>query len=305
MIKTGAMCRFGAVVLVCAVTLAGAPPAGPPDKAVATRVATQPGRSFTLITFNINYGMPDAATTVRTIESSGADIVCLQETQARWATLLRDRLARLYPHMIFNNPPGFPAGGLAVLSKFPTTQRLFQTPAGSWAPIQVVEARTPIGPVLLMNVHLRPGAGRTVAEVIREQLIDLPEAHRKEIAAAFDKAKLATRPDSPTANDRDARPPLIVIGDFNEQDGGAAVAWLVAQQGLADALPQFDAKSETWQWTTKEFGRISARLDHIVYRGLGLVSARVIDQPWSSDHRPVEAVFRSPPPAATQADAPK
>lgn len=57
--------------------------------------------------------------------------------------------------------------------------------------------------------------------------------------------------------------PALVVGDFNESNGGRAVTFL-RQRGYKSALPEFDTPQDTWRWTTS-VGEISTQLDHIVY----------------------------------------
>ena len=85
-----------------------------------------------------------------------------------------------------------------------------------------------------------------------------------------------------------ARGPVIVLGDFNEGDGGKAVTLLRAR-GFESALARRDPSTATWQWRTS-LGTLRTRLDHILYRGLRLHGAQVLPDA-ASDHFPVEAIF--------------
>jgi endonuclease/exonuclease/phosphatase (EEP) superfamily protein YafD len=84
------------------------------------------------------------------------------------------------------------------------------------------------------------------------------------------------------------RGPVIVLGDFNEGDGGRAVR-LLRGRGFASALARRDPSTATWHWRTS-LGTLGTRLDHILYRGLSLKGAQVLPGA-ASDHFPVEAVF--------------
>ncbi|MDD4890270.1 MAG: endonuclease/exonuclease/phosphatase family protein [Phycisphaerae bacterium] len=255
------------------ISIAAAGPTSKPDVA-PTDLSL---KKLTVLTYNINGGMPEAAKTLRTIETADADIVCLQETNAQWEPVLRARLGRRYPHAVFRDA-GI-VSGLAVMSKFPIKLKAFDKPAGSWGPFMFIESQTPLGPVQLLNVHLSPAITRE-GKIPLALVVELPEIHRKEMAAAFAKIKPGDGP-------------LIVLGDFNEFDGIGAAAWLHNEQRMIDALPQFDEKSPTWQWIQKS-GPVTARLDHIAYRGLGCKSAAIVEG-WSSDHRPVVATFVAKP----------
>ncbi|NLF30576.1 MAG: endonuclease/exonuclease/phosphatase family protein [Planctomycetes bacterium] len=243
------------------------------DKPTSQSEAPLP--SICVMTFNVNWGMPRAAASVEAIESSGADIVCLQEVQPQWEALIRARLGERYPRMLFHHAP-HPAGGLAVLSRGPLTWRAVVTPPSGWFPALLVQAETAIGSVDVLNVHLRPSVaddGRTTLGAI----IQSPHIHRREIRQIMD----AAGPDRP----------LIVCGDLNENDNGAAVMWLT-DRGLANALPRFDTTSPTWHCTR---GRVclTGRYDHIFFSSdLDCLAAGVLPCR-SSDHSPVTATFQA------------
>ena len=50
------------------------------------------GAHFRVLTYNVNWGVPDPDTAIELIRHSNADIVCLQETTPEWAHLLRTAL---------------------------------------------------------------------------------------------------------------------------------------------------------------------------------------------------------------------
>jgi hypothetical protein len=72
-------------------------------------------------------------------------------------------------------------------------------------------------------------------------------------------------------------------------DSGADLVLHLGKQGLRNALTQFVPFAVTWRWKT-DLGEVKWQLDHILYRGLRVVGAQVIDR-GSSDHYPVLARF--------------
>ncbi|MHC4716629.1 MAG: endonuclease/exonuclease/phosphatase family protein [Planctomycetota bacterium] len=112
------------------------------------------GGSFTVMTYNVNYGMPSHDRTVEIIRQADVDVVCLQETTPEWETLLRREFDGRYRHIRFKHQSG--AGGQGVLSKVPFRQVYHRRPADAWHPGWMIRAHTPAGPVQLLNVHLRP-----------------------------------------------------------------------------------------------------------------------------------------------------
>jgi endonuclease/exonuclease/phosphatase family metal-dependent hydrolase len=98
--------------------------------------------------------------------------------------------------------------------------------------------------------------------------------------------------------------PTLVVGDFNEDEDGRAVAYLARAEWndghdarsvnvnvkMKSALPEFAPDRPTWRWPTS-FHTFERRLDHIVYDlRLEPLDVQVIDA-GNSDHFPVVGVF--------------
>jgi endonuclease/exonuclease/phosphatase (EEP) superfamily protein YafD len=88
---------------------------------------------------------------------------------------------------------------------------------------------------------------------------------------------------------------VVVAGDFNSTPHNATI--FTMKEAMAYAEP------EGWMLSTFTFpaeGRWYSslgaliRIDHIFYRGLSLISSRVLDDSYGSDHYPVQAVFTVP-----------
>jgi endonuclease/exonuclease/phosphatase family metal-dependent hydrolase len=230
------------------------------------------------MTYNVNFGLAGDDETIAAIVEGEADLVLLQETTPEWEDALRLELSGAYPHMSFHHSGG--AGGLAVLSRFAFEEReLVDSPSG-WFPALVVDVDSPLGPLQVLEVHLRPpvsDSGSVVSGYFSTPAVRLDEIE------AFD-GHLA------------AGVPTIVAGDFNEREDGKAVSFL-AGQGLASVLPEYHPHVKTWRWTTS-VGEIEARLDHILYSPeLRPYDARVVEA-GRSDHLPVVAVFGLAPEGA-------
>jgi endonuclease/exonuclease/phosphatase family metal-dependent hydrolase len=242
----------------------------------ARRTATLPtGPSFRVLTYNINWGAPRPDLAAEIIRRSQADIVCLQETTPEWERVLRPMLAGDYPHQTYRSSQGRMGGGLAFLSKAPATEVAYVPSDTGWFDGWIASFQTAVGPVQVLNVHLRPpisdggswasGYFTTGDDRVRE--IERFYAQR--------------RPGLPT----------LVAGDFNEGERGNAIAWL-ERRGLVNALPQFDRNTPTWEWHMSVL-TLRRRLDHIVYSPeLQCHSAGVV-RAGASDHFPVQAVFTS------------
>jgi endonuclease/exonuclease/phosphatase family metal-dependent hydrolase len=234
------------------------------------------------MTYNVNFGMYQAADTARAIRDANADIVCLQETTGAWERCLSGVLGGQYPHVRYRHYGA--AGGMAILSKHPFREVAYTDPHAGWFPSWVVEVRTPIGPVQICNVHLRAALSEN-GDVSIWQYLKNPITHRLEMAEVY--------------GVMNASRPRLVVGDFNEDDYGGAIAWL-GDRGFRDALSQFDRSSETWRWSSG-FMTFRDRLDHILYSSdLEPASAWVIDE-GKSDHLPVVAIIRRTQPIPTGA----
>ena len=115
--------------------------------------ATAGAPALRVLSWNVNYGVeghPDALALIARLDD---DVVLLQETTPGWEDALRATFAARYPHMRFHHCCG--AGGLAVLSRHPIA-RDEVVPAVSWFPAWRGVVQTPLGPVQLLSVHLRP-----------------------------------------------------------------------------------------------------------------------------------------------------
>ena len=163
--------------------LAGAVPGcAVPRSAEAPRQPEAPrGPSLRVLTFNVNWGMPGADESLAAIHASDADLVCLQETTPDWERLLRQQLGRRYPHLAFRHFPG--AGGLAVLSRHPFRERALVAPEdGGWFPGWIVEVESPVGPVQVLSLHLRPPLNEagsfTASAYLKTRRLRLEEVER-------------------------------------------------------------------------------------------------------------------------------
>jgi len=176
----------------------------------ATREITAPsGPHFSVMTYNVNYGMPGAAETALAIRETDADIVCLQETTPAWKEYLTAELGDRYPHSHYKHRGA--AGGMGVLSKLPFRDIAYTEPRAGWFPSWIIEAETPLGPVQICNVHLRPPLSDR-GSISPSAYMNAPTTHAREIAEAYGKM----------GHNR----PRLVVGDFNENDSGGGIAWL-------------------------------------------------------------------------------
>jgi vancomycin resistance protein VanJ len=234
--------------------------------------APNPGRPhFTLLTFNVNYGLRDAPQNLRAIVDADADVVLLQEATPALERATLRLMKTLYPHQQYRYCCG--AGGLGVLSKHPFEDvNYIDSPIG-WFPGWWVRVDTPAGPVQVLSVHLRPPVSDGGSWV--KGYFTTGPLRLKELAAYMAK--------------REAGVPTIVAGDFNETRGAAMD--LLRGAGLDDAVAAFHSgDAVTWRWRTR-VGDIELALDHVFHDdGLRARNAEVLDA-GASDHLPVKVLF--------------
>jgi endonuclease/exonuclease/phosphatase (EEP) superfamily protein YafD len=240
----------------------------------STRQAEAPaGPHIRVLTYNVNWGAPGANLAAEIIRQSGADIVCLQETTPQWEQFLRRELATQYAFAEFRHSKMRTGGGLAFLAKVPAREVAYIPSETGWFDGWIMAFETAIGPVQMLNVHLRP-----------------PVSDRGSWVSGY----LFTGDDRLREMERfysQRRPglPILVVGDFNDNPNGRVVEWL-ENKGMLNALPQFDRRAPTWEYRGSVV-RLRRRMDHIVYSPeLHCCSARVL-RAGASDHFPVEAVF--------------
>lgn len=231
-----------------------------------------------VLSWNVNYGLAGDPEALRLLAQVDADLVFLQESSPAWERALRSQLHQQYPHMYFVHDRG--AGGLAVLSRQPLVHSQVMEPAGrGWFPAWRVVAQTALGPVQVLQVHLRPpfsDSGSMIAGYLQSDSV-----HLGEISSFADPRQLPLET------------PTLVVGDFNEDSGGAAMDFL-AQRGMHSALQEFSPSTTTWRWETA-LGEVTHTLDHMLY-GPGLEPLEVVAlDAGRSDHLPLLGIFAQAP----------
>jgi endonuclease/exonuclease/phosphatase (EEP) superfamily protein YafD len=225
------------------------------------------------MSYNINFGIPGDAPTIAAIRAANPDIVFLEESNARWEEALRAELGGVYPHAAFHHWSG--AGGLGVLSRLRFSPLELLRPEGDgWFPAWRLLVESPLGRLQVLVVHLRPPVSDGGSFVVGH--FTVPAVHEREIAGFAD----ALDPALPT----------LVVGDFNEEEDGRALAYLRARR-FDDAIAAFAPGRPTWHWSTA-VGTFERQLDHLLYDRATVepLSAEIL-RAGSSDHFPVIGVF--------------
>jgi endonuclease/exonuclease/phosphatase (EEP) superfamily protein YafD len=234
---------------------------------------TPDGPRVTIMTYNVNFGLAGDLHGIDAIREGGADVVLLQETTAEWERVIRDELSDDYPHMLFRHCCR--AGGLAFLSRYEIDDHDYVASIEGLFPAWRVVVHSPVGPLQVLNVHLRPPISDTGSVV--SGYWSTPPVRHSEISQFHG----LLDPDIPA----------VIAGDFNEGRTGRAVDFL-RDRGYDDTRPSNGP--HTWRWKTS-VGTLRSALDHIVHdRALVVVDSRVIRR-GRSDHLPVVATFAAAP----------
>jgi endonuclease/exonuclease/phosphatase family metal-dependent hydrolase len=228
--------------------------------------------SFTVATFNMNWGNVDLADTVAVIRASGADFVCMQETNPVAEKHLRREFARDYPHMAFRKGERF-SSGFGVLSRSELLKvRLLKPKYGYFATLFCV-VRLAGRKVLVVSLHLEPivpgdGEGFAGLLVLMQQTQAI---HVKEITRIHSKLP------------KDA--PVVIAGDFNSASYMFAPRFLEAH-GFVDSFASVTEKPDshvTWRW---DYGGVDwrFRLDYVFHTKHFVTRASRVVEAISSDH---------------------
>ncbi len=228
-----------------------------------------PPEAFRVMTWNVNWGVGCPGMVAETIRRSGAEVVCLQETNEEWRQVLRRDLGREYPFQVFRESAGRMGGGLAFLSRRAGREIAYVPSVTGWFDGWIMAFRVGGREAQMLNVHLRPPVTES-GGAIRGYLTtgDDRLAEMQRFAGYWN-------PDMPT----------IVCGDFNESPRGAAVRWL-ERRGFGNALSSFQPRATTWAWPAGPI-TLRRRMDHVmVSPGLAVRGAKVVRVD-ASDHFPV------------------
>jgi endonuclease/exonuclease/phosphatase family metal-dependent hydrolase len=224
---------------------------------------------FTVATFNVHYPTAGDASTSAAIAAIGADVVFLQETDAAWAAVLEsDRFD--YPYRAYQVDEG--PRGLAVLSRFPIEDRGLLPAPNDWHPGWRVVIDSPAGKLQVFHVHLRSKFEGTSNPV--SDFFATPADHRMQIADFFASAEPL---------------PTLVVGDFNEEPGGAAIEWL-EDRGFCNVLPLYHPGQWTWRGRSVA-GQFALTIDHVLFDPALVPLDAWVAGSGNSDHSPVVAHF--------------
>jgi vancomycin resistance protein VanJ len=209
--------------------------------------------TLTVISENIDADNPAPQTTIASVLDRGADVVALQELDARSTPLAERMLAAAYPH-------SYVVGTIGLWSRSPLSEGEPLELGLGWNRALSVHVATPHGDVRVFEVHMasvRPGEYRQRDTM----LASLSDTLRRS---------------------NDAR--QIVVGDFNSASTDREFRQLEAT--VSEAPTSAFGFGFTWP-STFPF----ARVDHLLTHGFDTVSSTVLPGN-GSDHRAIEVSLR-------------
>jgi vancomycin resistance protein VanJ len=221
------------------------------------------------MTYNIELGAEGESRTLDGIGAIAADIVSLQEVTPAAEVMLRGRFAELYPYQLYKSKGG--AGGLAALSRFPLEDvGLLPAPEG-WHPAWHLEAESPAGRLQILNIHLRSVFSAEPGPV--SSYLNTDEDHVTEMRSFTTACTQGLS--------------TIVLGDFNEGEGGDAIHFLEGR-GYRNLLPAFRPGQPTWRFRSVG-SQFEETLDHILVDDSLRPLNAWVEVRGQSDHLPVIA----------------
>jgi vancomycin resistance protein VanJ len=219
---------------------------------LAPRTGTGEAR-LTVVSANVDADNPDPSATVAALADRHPQVIALQELTGSSTDAAMHVLGAAYPHHVI-------VGTVGVWSELPLSNSESLTLGLGWKRALRVDVQTDAGQVRLYALHaasLRPGQFAQRDGMLRS----LGEALRQ---------------------DRSSR--LIALGDFNAASTDRAFEQLL-DTAREPATSQWGL-GFTWP------ARFPiARVDHVLERGLGVVSSVVLPAQ-GSDHRAVEVALR-------------
>jgi endonuclease/exonuclease/phosphatase (EEP) superfamily protein YafD len=242
---------------------ASSPPPAQPDE-------------VSMMAYNVLYDASDNDASVALIEDADPDVLCLTELRPPFLRSFEKKVGRRYPHRhVRAKKHG--TWGAAIVSKHPLSRRRTFPSRPHRIPVVEATVEAPrIGAVRVACLHLIPPIATHEKSDSLFETIDENDVLRAKQAAA-----LVRRYDG-------LRTPVLIVGDFNEEDGDAMRAFYDA--GFTNACDASGTScTSTWPGASTPWPAV-VRIDHVVARGVRVVSAHV-PSGGGSDHQPIVAVI--------------
>ncbi len=219
--------------------------------------ATEP---LHVMAFNVLYKGADDAKSVQAIADEAPDILCLTELTPEFIKTFEASLAKDYPHRSFAPKKGG-TWGVGFASKTPLRNVVVMPIAPSKIPAMEATVKYDGKEVRLTCVHLVPPVGKyKKTDTLADQFNKNAEVREKQTKTLV-------------ARSAGVKTPQILLGDFNEEPGGAALK-VLHDDGFTQGcgLPAsrcaatFPGPANPWPAVFM--------VDHVFARGFSFVEAR-------------------------------
>ncbi len=246
-----------------------------PTPAAWSRNGVSGAAAASFLSFNVLTGGAPAEIALVAIDAAAPDVVCLQELTPKMAEAFVGRLGNQYPHRIFEPRPH--VQGIGIASRYPLTGGEILTLGLRHLPAAVAAVTLPGGRIHVACVHMiPPHAGFGKAD-------DLLQLYEDNKAIRIGQARGILEHLESVGG------PAIVLGDFNEWPGQAALE-VLRTAGFTDACRSRHSRcGPTWPGYVVPLPALF-RIDHILGRGVRFTGAAVLEA-GGSDHYPVAARF--------------
>lgn len=243
-----------------------------------TAAAPARGPSLHLMAYNVLFDGADDAKSVKAIGAEGAEVVCLTELTAPFIRTFEASLGKAYPHRAFAPRVGTWGVGFASTLPLGDVQTYAVAPLG----LPAMQATVRLGgrEVRLVCVHLVPPTGKHHRSDTLFQAMEENAAVRKRQADALVARFAATRS------------PVVLLGDFNEEPGGGALATLEKAGWARGCELPGSSCAASFPGPALPWPAVFA-IDHVYARGLRFTWAKTL-RVGGSDHFPVSAELAAP-----------
>ena len=194
------------------------------------------GQTFRVATYNVNFDNSDAQQMLETIRVANSDVVCIQETSARWFRLFQSELSDQLPHQQR-------VGEYAMLAKAPL-EGLVAAENGAYA---IATCQLGSRRVQVVNAHLAPldvPADPNPLAMIQE-LADSDQKHLEQLRSL--------------SRELNAEPPTVIVGDFNGVSVSKAARFL-RESGFVDSFAAVhEMPDQTATWSLAKMLKLESR----------------------------------------------
>lgn len=260
------------VIVALAINLADIAPLYIPSDHNGSHMHPAPALCLTIVTMNVNINNKESERIAHTVNSSGADIVCLQEFGPELSDYLIPHTKAVYPHSFL--VPQLGMFGIGILSKSPLANQ------------EKLYLSEPDNPTLKATFTHN---GRPITIIATHPIAPLGEPTFRDRNKQLE--RLAEFPSR-------TKEPIVLAGDLNVTPFSPFFKKLIQKGGYADTTRGFGFQP-TWVAQGFPFNNaidqvFNLPLDHVLVHGPLLTLDRKTLDSIGSDHRPLRVSLYLP-----------